>query len=715
MTHQSACSPPIKSAAISYPYKHALDLLIGLSLLTGIWLAVQALLLLSPLQALITNPHLHSGLFSILNAALIKQIMLYVLVYLGAWLVITLLIWATALAICICWQLREHILFPLGIGLWVMNCAWIISANSYYYPHSITSTILSSVLPHAAVNIIFILLTVTLVAALLHIGYIGLRYIYQRRVLRLGAIITSCIFLAAQLHLATPAVIAQPANHQPNIFIIGIDSLRQDAITPQLMPHLTAFLNTTTRFKHTFTPLGRTYPAWFSILTGQYPIHSGARYDLQDDRHLNKQLSLAYPLKALGYQTVYAIDERRFNNIDQRYGFTDIIGPKQGISDFLLGSLVDIPLLNLLANTAIGRYLLPYHHSNRATVAIYQPTRFTNMLKHFVAQRNLQSPLFMALHFCLPHYPYVWANSSLDYYLPETNTQRQQAYQQAIHAVDQQFADLIATLRHVHLLDHSIIVVLADHGESLEFASDSLTQSSHYHGSHHRWHRYLQQHGEPLNTALGHGHNLLSMAESEVLMAFKISDINITNKNSPGHISHIKNLSQHYTFATSLVDIKPTILALLGITNTHVDGISLVPFITQHVDSTLSTRSILMETGFWPDFLTQKLRQRHQFTFQDLVAFGMTHYQVQPDSQRVIIRPATGRYIIAHKRRAVIRYPWELVLVPTDSGYLPLLMNLQSLDWTDELNTRFAQHSPVKSLLQELTNYYAEEINQPVL
>lgn len=53
-------------------------------------------------------------------------------------------------------------------------------------------------------------------------------------------------------------------------------------------------------------------------------------------------------LSELGYYNVLAADERRFSNMDEYLGFDKVVGPENGALDFLLGELLDIPLVNVM-------------------------------------------------------------------------------------------------------------------------------------------------------------------------------------------------------------------------------------------------------------------------------------------------------------------------------------------------------------------------------
>src|SRR5690606_21814808 len=107
---------------------------------------------------------------------------------------------------------------------------------------------------------------------------------------------------------------------QPDVIIIGVDSLRPDHLVPygfpgpSLTPNIDHFVSGAVRFDRAYTPQGRTFIAYMSILTGSYPIRHGARENLYPTNHIDKTASIAHFLRAQNYQTMLAMDEARFAN-----------------------------------------------------------------------------------------------------------------------------------------------------------------------------------------------------------------------------------------------------------------------------------------------------------------------------------------------------------------------------------------------------------------
>src|SRR5690606_23377785 len=121
------------------------------------------------------------------------------------------------------------------------------------------------------------------------------------------------------------------------------------------------------------------------------------------------------------------------------------------------------PLVNLLVNQSVGRWLFPYAHANRGAAVTYDPDTFVRRLD---ALPELEEPTFLAVHLTLVHWPYTWATAP-NPTLGDDPAKMADRYWKAATRVDEQFSDLLQLLKRKGALDNSIVVVLSDHGESL--------------------------------------------------------------------------------------------------------------------------------------------------------------------------------------------------------------------------------------------------------
>jgi len=291
---------------------------------------------------------------------------------------------------------------------------------------------------------------------------------------------------------------AGPASPR-NVIIVGIDSLSSPLMAREQaqLPHLTQLLSQSTRYNRAYTPLGRTYPAWVTILSGKAPATHGALFNLRGVEQADRQDLLSRSLQVQGYHTVYAIDERRFNNIDESFGFDRVVGPQPGALDFVLQEFNDTPLTNLLLQTRVADLLLPYSRLNVASVANYDARGFVDEIGRASAG---QQPLFLAVHFLSAHYPFATRHATLRH--PDDNAIRAH-HVEALTAVDTQIGWLMNQLSTQGQLEDSLVVVLSDHGEALgdnepfRRGDGALVASSNY----------------------GHGSNLLSDDQNHIVLA----------------------------------------------------------------------------------------------------------------------------------------------------------------------------------------------------
>jgi hypothetical protein len=309
--------------------------------------------------------------------------------------------------------------------------------------------------------------------------------------------------LAGMFGILAGAAFWSPGTHSAhadrrNIVIVGIDSL-----SPHMMqlargelPNLAALLDSGDRFDRAYTPIGRTFPAWVSLLSGLPPAEHGAVFNLRGVDRVKREALVTRDLNEAGYRTVLAIDERRFSNLDESFGFDRVVGPRVGALDFVVQRLNDTPLTNLLLQTGLAHHLYPFSYLNAAAHANYDANGFVDAT---LAASNGANPLFLAVHFESAHFPFKTRHVTRTFAHPNRFVAR---HGSALTAVDTQVGRLIEGLRTSGRLDEALVIVLSDHGESLGELEASTTQG-----------------GEPIEVAsFGHGSRLLSEHQSRIVL-----------------------------------------------------------------------------------------------------------------------------------------------------------------------------------------------------
>lgn len=364
----------------------------------------------------------------------------------------------------------------------------IFAANSYLFPFSQYSIVVY----HAANPIVILVSSVVVVSGILSALH-QIRFSKPVMVMSLSAIL--CIFIAAW---SISGEHAKKGNR--NVIIVGIDSLSDQVYEEHkdLFPNIKLLLESSTRSQDAYTPLGRTYPAWVSILSGLSPAEHGAIYNLRNMDVVDKGGLVSTALQRQGYRTVFAIDERRFANIDESFGFDVVVGPKAGALDFVLQRFNDTPLSNLLLQVKLSGVFFGYSRINTASHANYDAMGFVESVVRAAMEGK---DLFLAVHFETAHFPFKTRHATVDLDLENTMLER---HIEAVTAVDRQVGVLIDRLREIGRLDNALLVVLSDHGEGLGEIEFETTVA-----------------GEPTKLATyGHGANLLSDHSNRIVLGF---------------------------------------------------------------------------------------------------------------------------------------------------------------------------------------------------
>ncbi len=597
----------------------------------------------------------------------------------------------------------------LGFTLWSVTTVVVLMANQVLFPASGAALVTAVLIPMALAKFLLAVgLALLIFSSLLAAWQIILVLWCKSRIAALVVVALSLVGSVGGYELnQLPTINAAKATSatRPNVIIIGIDSLRNDYADfgtydgpGKLTPHLDQFLKTGTIFDDAMTPIARTFPSWVAILTGQYPIHNGARNNLADQSGIDVSNSFGHELQRAGYYTIYATDDRRFSNVSHRFGFNQLIGPWEGVNDFVLGTINTLPLSNLIVNTRLGKLLFPYSYGNRAAYAVYQPSTFRLQVERKLVAIPHNKPLFLAIHFCMPHWPYAWSKRTYDPKMLPVGL-----YRQAIVRGDVQIWRFIQFLKREGFLKHAIVVVLSDHGEALLEPHDRVVSRINYiKGPHSLSHVFKKlsatflAKGFEFDTSYGHGTDVLSPVQYNIVFAWRLFGMPASLQ-QPGHT----------WFPVSTLDIKPTILSLLHSPITKTDGFSLTPFLHQVSYQPKTERPFFIETGFTPE-----VKGNNALGFKSMILQGAKVFKVLPNG-KLEIKPSAHNEILATKQRAEFYKNWELALYPISySARAFVLVNLKTGLWTDDLSTSFAKHSPAQFMKEQMRKFYGKEVSE---
>jgi arylsulfatase A-like enzyme len=438
------------------------------------------------------------------------------------------------------------------------------------------------------------------------------------------------------------AVAKGPPSAKPNVLILAADSLRADRIVPHIAPRMSRLADQGVRFDHAYVSLPRTFPSWVTILTGRHPHHHGIRsmFPRWEDR------------------------AKDFDAVPQRFAregyVTSVVSDFAGdiFDRIALGwSATHVPTFDfrqLIRQRALERQtpLLPYLQS-RGGRAVFPVLRELNdaadprlLTRDAISELAAVSgkPFFLTVFFSTAHFPYAapapyygrFTRASyrgrykydkpvgLEQDVPADTADIDQVrslYDGAVSGIDDGVADILDALERSGQAGNTIVVLIADHGETL----------------------FENGRGE------GHGDHLFGDEGTHI--PFIVYD--------PRHAADHRRVSG----VVRDVDIAPTLYELAGIAPpADVDGSSLAPVIA---GADLPPRLAFAETGLWFTEEVSGLPASLRLPYPGVA--GITEVDADHRDEVVLSRDARPLAIVA-KHRMVRDDRYKLVYAPTRSG-----------------------------------------------
>lgn len=247
----------------------------------------------------------------------------------------------------------------------------------------------------------------------------------------------------------------------PNVLLVTIDTQRADALglygnRPGLTPHIDALGARSTVFERATSPVGTTFPAHASLLTGVYPRTHGVRYngDSLDDGFV----TLAEALSGAGYDTMAFLT----------YG-------------------------SMISRGGLGQGFAEASHEPGGPPAHSEdPEKITGLVEAALAKRRSR-PFLLWAHYYQPHSPYdptPFSKKALTdydgplkdgvavsgiYKLQGQGTPLSDSDHEALRALydgetqvaDETLGRILQALEKAGLEKDTIVVVTSDHGEVL--------------------------------------------------------------------------------------------------------------------------------------------------------------------------------------------------------------------------------------------------------
>ncbi len=439
---------------------------------------------------------------------------------------------------------------------------------------------------------------------------------------------------------------ASPSPAMPNVLILAADSLRADRIVPRVAPRLSRLADDGVRFERAYVSLPRTFPSWVTLLTGRHPHHHGIRsmFPRWEDRAKDFD-ALPERLTAAGYHTAVVSDFAGdiFDRI--ALGWSETRVPT---FDFR----------QLIRQRALERQtpLLPYLQS-RAGRAVFPVLRELNdaadpdlLTKDAIATIHdsvaTGKPFFVTVFFSTAHFPYAAPAPyyerftrpayrgrykydkpvGLEHDAPADGADVEQVrglYDGAVAGIDVGMERILADLEASGRAKDTIVVIVADHGETLDDNG----------------------HGE------GHGDHLFGDEGTHVpLIVFD------PRREDAGRHLRVPGVVRD-------VDLAPTLYDLTGVAPpAGLDGASLASALA---GKPLEPRLAYAETGLWFTEDVSGVAASLRLPYPGVA--GMTEVDADHGSEVVLSREMRPLAVVA-KHRMVRDDRYKLVYVPTRAG-----------------------------------------------
>jgi arylsulfatase A-like enzyme len=255
-----------------------------------------------------------------------------------------------------------------------------------------------------------------------------------------------------------------PPTTKPSVLLITVDTQRPDRLgcyghPVNSTPAVDRLAREGTLFDHAYCDIPWTTGSMASVMTGTYSNRHGLQLPMH--RLKDESLTLAEVLSAAGYQTaavigsfpldsVYGLDQG-FDVYDDEFSLPILTIP---------GKKIRHVESDLSGNPWMQREVL----AEKLTSDAYRPDEDVTSaaLRWFTLVRDRDRPFFLWVHYFGPH-----ERTDLSRGITEQEPDVVAAYDGEVEATDRAVKRLVDYLRRAGVLDSTLVVYHADHGQSL--------------------------------------------------------------------------------------------------------------------------------------------------------------------------------------------------------------------------------------------------------
>ena len=468
-----------------------------------------------------------------------------------------------------------------------------------------------------------------------------------------------------------------------NVLILAADSLRADRLDPRVAPNLSRLADRGTRFDRAYVSIPRTFSSWVTILSGRHGHHHGIRsmFPTWEERARDFD-ALPLRFRKAGYETAVVSDYAGdiFGRIE--LGFRRVDTPAFDFRQVIRQKVLEreTPLLPVL-HSHLGRKLFPVM---RELAVAADPNLLADDVED--ALRSVQrAPFFMTVFFSTAHFPYAAPaphygaftdpayRGRFKYHKPLGLSRATEAppdaadirqiralYDGAVHGVDAAMGRVLRRLERLGLAERTIVVVTADHGETL----------------------FDNEHGQ------GHGDTLFGDEATHVPLV--VYDPRIQQ-------------GRRVSGVVRDVDLAPTLYELAAVPRPDdLDGRSLAPAMR---GEPLDARFAYAETELWFTEDIPSLPKEMRMPYPGLL--GLNELDSRHNAEVVLRKEMLATTLMA-RHRMIRDDRWKLVYVPTRTGVRWLLYDTER-DPAETTDVAAGQPAEVARLKGALWSWMLED------